>query len=81
MKKGTKSAKRQQPTATSTCPDGGWGWVVTASSFYVMFLVYGTVNCYGVIYIEWLDYFGKSRTTTSMIGGLVLVSISIAGKI
>ncbi|XP_064631465.1 monocarboxylate transporter 13-like [Lineus longissimus] len=76
----TKSVKREAP-ASSTCPDGGWGWVVTASSFYSMFLVYGTVNCYGVIYIEWLDYFGESRTTTSMIGGLVLVSISIAGPV
>jgi hypothetical protein len=66
---------------TSSLPtDGGYGWVICAASFYTLFLAGGSIMCYGVIYVEFLDYFKESRTKTSMIGSLTLLSISLAGK-
>uniref|UniRef100_A0A8C2RDA8 Monocarboxylate transporter 9 n=1 Tax=Capra hircus TaxID=9925 RepID=A0A8C2RDA8_CAPHI len=51
-------------------PDGGWGWVIVAVSFFTQFLCYGSPLAVGVLYIEWLDAFGEGKGKTAWIGSL-----------
>lgn len=38
-------------------PDGGWGWFVCLAAFTTQFIVLGTMNNFGVIYVELLTEF------------------------
>ncbi|KAM4852138.1 monocarboxylate transporter 9 isoform 1-T3 [Thomomys bottae] len=51
-------------------PDGGWGWVIVAVSFFTQFLCYGSPLAVGVLYIEWLDAFGEGKGKTAWVGSL-----------
>lgn len=42
-------------------PDGGWGWVVVLASFIVNLIADGITFSFGVIFVEFLDYFGENR--------------------
>lgn len=52
-------------------PDGGWGWVVTFSSFMVGFLVDGICFTFGFFFKEFMDYFGSNKSTTSSISSVL----------
>lgn len=52
-------------------PDGGWGWVVTFSSFMTSFLVDGVCFTFGLLFSEFLDYFGESKGKTSLLGSVL----------
>ena len=52
-------------------PDGGWGWVVTISVFFVYIILDGSVFTFGLIYVELLDYFNESGGKTAVIGALL----------
>lgn len=54
-----------------TPPDGGYGWVILASSFFINFLVDGVCFSFGIFFVEFLDYFGASRAKTSWIGSIL----------
>lgn len=43
-------------------PDGGWGWVVVFASFMVNLIADGITFSFGVIYVEFLNYFGEGKT-------------------
>lgn len=51
-------------------PDGGWGWVIVAVSFFTQFLCYGSPLAVGVLYLEWLDAFGEGKGKTAWVGSL-----------
>ncbi|XP_060225361.1 monocarboxylate transporter 9 isoform X1 [Meriones unguiculatus] len=51
-------------------PDGGWGWVIVAVSFFTQFLCYGSPLAVGVLYVEWLDAFGEGKGKTAWVGSL-----------
>lgn len=51
-------------------PDGGWGWVVVASSFILQGLTIGITYTFGVIFVDLLEYFGESQSTTAWIGSI-----------
>ncbi|KAE8590020.1 hypothetical protein XENTR_v10017906 [Xenopus tropicalis] len=51
-------------------PDGGWGWVIVVSSFFIQFLSYGSPLAVGVLYVEWLDTFEEGKGKTAWIGSL-----------
>ncbi|XP_069107892.1 monocarboxylate transporter 12-like isoform X2 [Argopecten irradians] len=63
--------------------DGGWGWVVTFSSFMLNFLVDGVCYTIGVFYPVFLTYFGGSNAKTmllsSIINGLSFLLGPVAG--
>ncbi|XP_064618658.1 monocarboxylate transporter 12-like [Lineus longissimus] len=61
--------------------DHGWAWAVMIAAFFIQFAAAGTIMCYGVLYVEFLDYFGESRASTSWIGSLNITTFSIAGFI
>ncbi|CAI9622290.1 unnamed protein product [Staurois parvus] len=51
-------------------PDGGWGWIIVAASFFIQFLCYGSPLAVGVLYVEWLDVFDEGKGKTAWVGSL-----------
>ncbi|XP_018570450.1 monocarboxylate transporter 12 [Anoplophora glabripennis] len=62
-------------------PDGGWGWVVVLASFVVNLIADGITFSFGVIFVEFLKYFGENRGTTAWIGGLFMAMPLLSGPI
>lgn len=49
-------------------PDGGWGWAVVVASLVISMIADGISFSFGLLYIEFLDYFGASKSRTAWIG-------------
>lgn len=62
-------------------PDGGWGWVVVAASFIVNLIADGITFSFGVIFVEFLNYFGENREKTAWIGSLFMAMPLLSGPI
>ncbi|CAG9812474.1 unnamed protein product [Phaedon cochleariae] len=62
-------------------PDGGWGWMVVLSCFVINMLSDGVGFTFGLLYIEFLNAFGASKSATSWIGSLFMALPLIAGPI
>ncbi|XP_066267517.1 monocarboxylate transporter 12-like, partial [Branchiostoma lanceolatum] len=66
-------------------PDGGWGWVVVISTFFVNMSVIGNMKSFGVFYTEFREVFRESAGATSFIssilGAAVLMFSAIAGAL
>lgn len=62
-------------------PDGGWGWVVVAASFFVATVADGLAFSYGLIHDKFVIYFHTSEAKTSIIGSLFISVPLIAGPI
>lgn len=52
-----KKSMDKKPEAIVPFPDGGWGWFVCMATFTTQFIVLGTMNNFGVIYVELLKEF------------------------
>lgn len=44
--------------------DGGWAWIVCAASFVIQFIVFGTIQSYGIIFVALLDEFKSGEYET-----------------
>lgn len=66
---------------TPKIPDGGWGWVVVFSSLIISVIADGISFSFGLLYIEFLNEFGASKSTTSWIGSLFMAVPLITGPI
>lgn len=62
-------------------PDGGWGWVIVAASFMVNLIADGVTFSFGVIYVEFLKYFGEGKSKTAWIGSLFIAMPMISGPV
>ncbi|XP_063534320.1 monocarboxylate transporter 4-like [Cydia strobilella] len=62
-------------------PDGGWGWVVVASSFIISMIADGISFSFGLLYIEFLEEFGASKSTTAWIGSLFIAVPLLSGPV
>lgn len=62
-------------------PDGGWGWVIVAVSFIVNVIADGITFSFGVIFPEFLNYFGEDRSKTAWIGSLFMAMPLLSGPI
>ena len=51
-------------------PDGGWGWLVVFASFLLQVLTIGITYTFGVIFVDLLDYFKESQSSTAWIGSI-----------
>ena len=56
-------------------PDGGWGWIVTLSSFFINVVIIGMHNSFAILYLDLVDEFEKSYATTAWVGSLAFGSI------
>ncbi|XP_036149437.1 uncharacterized protein LOC105835407 isoform X2 [Monomorium pharaonis] len=62
-------------------PDGGWGWIVVAASFMVNLIADGITFSFGVIYVEFLNYFGEGKSKTAWIGSLFMAMPLLSGPV
>uniref|UniRef100_A0A6P7GCK0 Uncharacterized protein LOC114340510 n=1 Tax=Diabrotica virgifera virgifera TaxID=50390 RepID=A0A6P7GCK0_DIAVI len=62
-------------------PDGGWGWVIVLASFVVNLIADGITFSFGVIFVEFLNYFGENRGTTAWVGGLFMAMPLLSGPV
>lgn len=52
----------------ATPPDGGWGWVVVASSFFISVLVDGVCFSMGIFFNPFREYFQATNAETAWVG-------------
>ncbi|XP_061191800.1 monocarboxylate transporter 12-like [Saccostrea echinata] len=62
-------------------PDGGYGWVIVISSFFVMLISEGFSLSFGVLFTELSDVFKQSKSVTSIIASLFYGIPMICGPI
>lgn len=62
-------------------PDGGWGWVVVMAAFMVNLIADGITFSFGVIYVEFLSYFGEGKSKTAWIGSLFMAMPLLSGPV
>ncbi|XP_069398356.1 monocarboxylate transporter 7 isoform X1 [Ovis canadensis] len=48
-------------------PDGGWGWVVAVSFFFVEVFTYGIIKSFGVFFNDLMDSFDESNSRISWV--------------
>lgn len=65
----------------ATIPDGGWGWVVVLSSFVISMIADGISFSFGLLYIEFLEEFQASKSTTAWIGSLFIAVPLLSGPV
>ncbi|XP_058465546.1 monocarboxylate transporter 14 isoform X2 [Malaya genurostris] len=72
----------QEPVkAKPKIPDGGYGWVVVFSSVMISLIMDGVSFSFGLMYTEWLDYFGESKSKTAWVGSLFISVPLLSGPI
>lgn len=64
-----------------TPPDGGWGWVVVFAAFLTNMIADGVTFSFGVLYVDFLKYFGESKGKTAWVGSLFMGVPLLAGPI
>ncbi|UYV73366.1 hypothetical protein LAZ67_10002869 [Cordylochernes scorpioides] len=52
-------------------PNGGWGWVVVAASFFCNTVVDGVAYTFGIFLMELVEYYGATRGETAWVGSLL----------
>ncbi|XP_066288597.1 monocarboxylate transporter 12-like isoform X2 [Branchiostoma lanceolatum] len=52
-------------------PDGGWGWVVVAGTFFIHVVVIASLVSFGVFYAEFREVFKEGAGTTSFISSIL----------
>lgn len=62
-------------------PDGGWGWVIVMASFMVNLIADGITFSFGVIFVEFVKYFGEGKSKTAWIGSLFMAMPLLSGPI
>ncbi|XP_060068749.1 monocarboxylate transporter 9-like [Ylistrum balloti] len=76
----TISSTRSQ-NKPPTAPDGGWGWVITFSSFMLNFLVDGVSLSVGIFFNTFLTTFGESKGKTQLLSSVINGVAYIVGPI
>jgi len=77
---GDMKKQRGDEAALPVPPDGGYGWIVMLGSFGIHIVVDGIAFSFGVLYDEFLDYFGDSRGNTSFVGSVLSGVYLMSGK-
>lgn len=62
-------------------PDGGWGWMVVLASLVISMIADGISFSFGLLYIEFLNEFGASKSKTAWIGSLFMAVPLLSGPI
>ncbi|XP_067677004.1 monocarboxylate transporter 14-like [Haliotis asinina] len=64
-----------------TPPDGGWGWVIVASSLVCNIVVDGIGYSFGIFLLEFVDFFKEKKSTVALVGSLLCGTYLTAGPI
>ncbi|XP_053395178.1 monocarboxylate transporter 12-B-like isoform X1 [Mercenaria mercenaria] len=62
-------------------PDGGLGWMIVLGSFLVHLITDGILYSFGILYIEFLDYYKGGKGETAWIGSLAIGFQLLAGPL
>lgn len=76
-----KSDKEKSVKDKIGIPDGGWGWIVVLSSFVISMIADGISFSFGLLYIEFLEEFEASKSTTAWIGSLFIAVPLLSGPV
>uniref|UniRef100_A0A673V1V1 Solute carrier family 16 member 6 n=1 Tax=Suricata suricatta TaxID=37032 RepID=A0A673V1V1_SURSU len=60
-------------------PDGGWGWVVAVSFFFVEVFTYGIIKSFGVFFNDLMDSFNESNSRISWIISICVFVLTFTG--
>lgn len=72
---------RPESSSRPTAPDGGWGWVVVACSFFISVIVDGICNTFGIVKRDLDERLDVSSSTTAWAGSLLSGVYMIAGEL
>ena len=61
-------------------PDGGYGWVIVFSSFFIHFMCNGLTLAMGVLCVAWYEEFNSSKTETSWIVSMATAVMLVMGE-
>lgn len=61
-------------------PDGGYGWVVVASAFFIMGLTAAVLKNFGHFFLDIQSHFGVLTSTTSWVTSTTIAMFHIGGK-
>lgn len=75
------SSSSESIAVKSKIPDGGWGWMVVLASLILSMIADGISFSFGLLYVEFLNEFGASKSTTSWIGSLFMAVPLLSGPI
>lgn len=64
-----------------TPPDGGWGWVIVFASLICNIIVDGINYSFGVFMLEFANYFGETKSKTSLVGSLLCGMYLMTGNV
>lgn len=67
-------------TFTVVPPDGGWGWVIVAASFFCNLVVDGIIFAFGMFLSDISEAFNESKAKVSIIGSLLAGFYLMVGK-
>lgn len=67
-------SRRAQP------PDGGYGWVVVMSAFFIMGLTAGVLKNFGLFFLDIQSHFGVQTSTTSWVTSTTIAMFHLGGK-
>lgn len=67
----SKSKKENKVSVLPVPPDGGYGWVIMFSSFFINLIVDGVCFSFGIFYVQFLEYFSESKGKTSVVGSVL----------
>ena len=62
-------------------PDGGWGWMVVLASLVISMIADGVSFSFGLLYIEFNNEFGLSKSKTAWIGSLFMAVPLLSGPV
>ncbi|XP_031568466.1 monocarboxylate transporter 10-like [Actinia tenebrosa] len=62
-------------------PDGGWGWFVCLATFTTQFIVLGTMNNFGVMYVELLREFNVGKAEAAWVGSITYGMMFLLGPL
>ncbi|XP_063098013.1 monocarboxylate transporter 7 isoform X4 [Cavia porcellus] len=60
-------------------PDGGWGWAVAVSFFFVEVFTYGIIKSFGVFFNDLMDSFDQSNSKISWIVSICVFVLTFSG--
>ena len=72
---GRKEAGKRRPLAAASVeqvrpPDGGYGWVVLAGSFFCSVILDGVAYTFGLFFVEFLAHFNEHKSKTAWVGSV-----------
>ncbi|KAK3726908.1 hypothetical protein QZH41_016704, partial [Actinostola sp. cb2023] len=76
-----KKSLDKKPEPLVEYPDGGWGWIVCLATFVTQFIVLGTMNNFGVMYVELLKEFKVGKAEAAWVGSITYGMMFLLGPI